>query len=70
MTKYEQAVDDEPLIVDADGINFACCDCGLVHHLSASLQDGEIVVTFRRDNRKTAAIRRYHKNLEYQKVKP
>lgn len=68
MKKYKQAFDGEEIPVDQDGINFACCDCGLVHHLTATVQNGAIVLTFSRDNRRTSAIRRHHKNLEYQKV--
>ena len=53
-------------LVDGDGFDIfggefylTCCDCDLVHNIKATkIAEGGIRLTFRRDNRKTAARRR------------
>jgi len=46
---------------DGDGVQryrTACCDCGLVHELMFFVDvDGEVAISFRRDNRATGQIR-------------
>jgi hypothetical protein len=36
-----------------------CCDCGLIHRLDFRIVDGKIEFRTRRDDRATAAARRY-----------
>jgi len=38
----------------------ACCDCGLIHEYVFKYKRGKLFVIPRRDNRRTAAYRRYN----------
>ena len=58
MSKYNQIEDDVPFHLEpGQDLRLACCDCGLVH-LVRWKQDHGLSLTFRRDNRATAARRR------------
>ncbi len=60
-SKYKQFHDgDEIEIQEGVGLNFACCDCGLVHDLQIRLVDGKVFASFVRNNRATAALRRHY----------
>jgi hypothetical protein len=60
-SKYKQFQDHQEIeVAPGVGLNFACCDCGLVHDLQVRLENGKIFVSFTRDNRKTAALRRHY----------
>ncbi len=41
-----------------DGLNVACCDCGLVHNTEYVVLDGRILKRVFRDNRRTTNRRR------------
>jgi len=43
------------------GYKMACCDCGLVHKLDFRVRKGKIEFRVFRDNRATAAMRRWMK---------
>jgi len=43
------------------GYKLACCDCGLVHKFDFRVHRGRIEIRAFRDNRATAAIRRWKK---------
>lgn len=61
MSKYKQFQDNQEIEVqEGIGLNFACCDCGLVHDLQVRYTDGKIFLSFKRENRKTAALRRHY----------
>ena len=63
MDKYEQVYDgDKVEVAQAGGINICCCDCGLVHHIDVKVKRGNVTIMFSRNNRKTAAMRRWHFN--------
>lgn len=62
---------DESATVDAQGrsrwirpvprgYRIACCDCGLVHSMDSRVRDGMVEVRFARDERATAAKRRWN----------
>lgn len=58
-SKYKQFKDGQEIEVEPGiGLNFACCDCALVHDLQVRLDGGKAFVSFARDNRRTAALRR------------
>lgn len=60
-SKYKQFKDGQEIEVEPGvGLNFACCDCALVHDLQVRLENGKVFVSFTRDNRKTAALRRHY----------
>src|SRR5512139_3226592 len=61
-SKYKQFHDHKEIEVQPGvGLNFACCDCALVHDLQIRLEDGKVFVSFTRDNRATGQLRRrYH----------
>ena len=46
-----------------DGYKLSCCDCGLVHDMQFRVTDNYDRIEFRvrRNNRSTAAVRRYKK---------
>ena len=61
MAKYEHADNDEEIEIEKDGVlSFACCDCALVHEMRFKIEGDKLVVMFKRNNRKTGALRRYH----------
>lgn len=61
MKKFERVESDEEIEVDlSKGLNFACCDCALVHEMSVRIEGAKVFVSFRRNNRKTSALRRHH----------
>ena len=41
-----------------DGYRFRCCDCDLVHVMQFRVDDGDVGMRLKRDNRATAARRR------------
>ena len=57
--KYVQRIDGEGFtVIPGQVTRWACCDCGLVHDLAFVVENGEIGVAARRNNRATAARRR------------
>jgi len=59
---YKQVLDGEWIRPRMKGWKMACCDCGLVHVMNFKLRKewpGGIMVQATRDNRATAAKRRY-----------
>lgn len=62
-TRYDPVYDGESVDVKykEDPLLWACCDCGLVHHFEYYV-DGDILTIHNwRENRATAALRRYKK---------
>jgi hypothetical protein len=62
--KYVQLYDGDGFKVTKDGgvINFACCDCGLVHKFGLAIEnDGDIGFALERNNRSTGQLRRFRK---------
>ena len=60
-SKYKQFKDHQEIEVQPGiGLNFACCDCGLVHDLQIKVENGKVFVSFTRDNRATGALRRHY----------
>ena len=58
-SKYKQFHDHKEIEVQPGiGLNFACCDCALVHDLQVRLENGKVFVSFTRDNRATGQLRR------------
>jgi hypothetical protein len=63
----------EYVAIDADswqtpkvnGYRVACCDCGLVHELDFRIRGGKVQYRVRRNNRATAAKRRFMANSEW-----
>lgn len=63
---YYQIKDGDNIELDKGGeiIKFSCCDCGLMHKFTMKILDnGNIGVMIRRDNRATAQLRRHNKFL-------
>ena len=66
MAKFRKIEDGEPVIlkyvqamkVKGATMNFACCDCGLVHRIVYIPLKTRLKVYFWRDNRRTANRRR------------
>ena len=57
--RYEQLYDDEWVMVPRkQGMLLACCDCGLVHDVSARIRDGHIELRFAPNDKSTALHRR------------
>lgn len=42
-------------------VNFACCDCGLVHRIDVKIKNKKTQLKFIRDNRRTGQRRRRQK---------
>jgi hypothetical protein len=60
-SKYKPSHDhQETEVIPGIGLNFACCDCALVHDLQVRLEDGKIFISFTRNNRATAQLRRHY----------
>lgn len=62
-TRYVQRYDGEGFTVPVNEIyRLACCDCGLVHDVVITSEDGQPVgMAVRRNNRATAQRRRHLK---------
>jgi len=62
MSKYEHFENNQEIeIEEGVGLNFACCDCALVHDLQIRVDEsGRVFLSFVRDNRRTGALRRHH----------
>lgn len=59
MTKYIQRQDGEGFEIPQGKVfRLACCDCGLVHDFVVVVEDGELGMAARRNNRATAQRRR------------
>ncbi len=66
MSKFEDIKDGEPVTINyrqafkqkGATMNFACCDCGLVHNIVYMPLKTRIKIYFWRDNRRTANRRR------------
>lgn len=56
--KYEEAKANEWIQPIRRGYCLVCCDCGLVHELDFRIYKRHIQFRARRNNRKTAAVRR------------
>jgi len=61
MGRYKE-VDDEGVELPGGKHFFelACCDCGLVHKVYYSTEDGKLIMFFDRDDRSTAQLRRHN----------
>lgn len=42
-------------------LQFSCCDCYLVHNINFNVEGNKLWMQVSRNNRSTAALRRYHK---------
>ena len=70
MSKFKDIKDGEPVTLEyvqalktkGANMNFACCDCGLVHNIVYIPLKTRIKVYFWRDNRRTANHRRRRNN--------
>ncbi len=68
MARFQDIKDGEPITLEyrqAQGLkggsmNFACCDCGLVHNVVIMPLKTRVRLYFWRDNRRTANRRRRH----------
>lgn len=66
MSKFEDIKDGEPVTIKyrqafkqkGANMNFACCDCGLVHNIVIMPLKTRVRLYFWRDNRRTANRRR------------
>ena len=58
MTTYETIEDGGWTELPAGGMYLACCDCHLVHEIKPTRRGGKLGLLVRRDERKTAALRR------------
>lgn len=60
-TMYPKKYPGQEVEVDWKNLNLrmACCDCLLVHELQFTVKDNKVIVQAWRDNRRTAALRRY-----------
>ena len=56
---YKQVLDGEWIKPRHRGWKMACCDCGLVHTVNLKVIEGQVYMQPTRDNRATAAKRRY-----------
>lgn len=56
---YKQVLDGEWIKPRHRGWKMACCDCGLVHTVNLKVIGGRVYLQPTRDNRATAAKRRY-----------
>ena len=61
--RYDLVYDGESVDVNykKDPLRWACCDCGLVHHFQYYLEGDVLKIYSWRENRTTAALRRYGK---------
>lgn len=63
MSKSNKQLKDGESITLVDSVThfLRCCDCGLVHRLDVQHSRGQkhTIVTFTRDNRATAQVRRW-----------
>ena len=60
--KYPQVFDGEWVQPVQEGYKMACCDCGLVHVIDFRVsEEGKVQLRPYRDNRATAAKRRWNK---------
>lgn len=57
--KYEEPEAGEWVFPRRKGYKLRCCDCGLVHRVDFKLEGKHILFRVFRDNRATAAVRRY-----------
>lgn len=60
---YPEFEGGEPLHINwrKSDLKMACCDCGLVHRMRFIVSGKRIRIRAWRDNRSTAALRRYNK---------
>lgn len=66
MSKFKDIEDGEPIVLHyrqacntkGTNMNFACCDCGLVHNIVFIPLKTRLKLYFWRDNRRTANRRR------------
>lgn len=69
MSKFKDIVEDVPVIMEyrkvrgknVTNMNFACCDCGLIHNIALVPLRTRLRAYFWRDNRRTANHRRAKK---------
>jgi len=60
MTKYTQRKDGEGFEIPLGKIyKLACCDCGLVHNVVFTYEDGVLAMATERNNRATGQRRRW-----------
>ena len=59
--RYDRPEAGEWVMPIRRGYKMACCDCGLVHKLDFRVRKGKIEFRVFRDNRATAAMRRWMK---------
>lgn len=61
--KYKTYKAGEVVEIGPSGTNykFMCCDCSLIHRIKFKIKNGQISWQVWRDNRATAAARRYNK---------
>ena len=57
-SQYVQVIDGEWEDVPRGKWHLACCDCGLVHEVKMRVVGKKLQMRLRRDERKTAALRR------------
>jgi len=73
MAKFEDVIEGEPITLPyvqalktkGARMNFACCDCGLVHNVVFVPLKTRLKLYFWRDNRRTANRRRGKNNATY-----
>ena len=68
MTRYSQVWEDKWFDLDWLNNQTACCDCGLVHDEDYRIVGGKLQCRSRRDNRRTAAVRRERRKRNARQV--
>jgi hypothetical protein len=54
-----EAGEEVVINLEKEYLDFACCDCNLVHRFLFQVNGNNLIMRFYRHNRKTAALRRY-----------
>ena len=60
-TEYEDVEAGEWVQPSRTGYLMQCCDCGLIHKLDFRIKNGRIQFRCDRDERRTAAVRRWRR---------
>jgi len=61
MAKTDQVWDGEPFDIEGDEVRLVCCHCDLTHDVKIEKRRGGYRLTFKINDRSTAARRRHSK---------
>ena len=61
MSKYQKLTEGDVIELNAkeNTLNFACCDCGLVHRIAFGIHGQDLGIAMERNDRATAQLRRH-----------